>query len=70
MISSEVVVADNWTPDWPPRAARETPAAVLMEPLEIGANADVEYEHDIRKRADKAHCDRFMVFGKTVEVFL
>ena len=45
MISSDVVVADNWAP--PPLVAREIPAAVLKAPLETGANADVEYEHDI-----------------------
>ena len=59
MISSDVVVADSWAP--PPLVERENPAALLMAPLvEMGANADVEYEHDMRKRADRAHCDRFM----------
>ena len=55
-MSSDVVVADNWTPDWP-----EIPAEVLMAPLDTGANADAEYEHDMRKRADRAHCDIFIM---------
>ena len=57
MISSDVVVADNW----PPLTAREIPAVVLMAPLDTGANADVENEHDTRKRAVRAHCDMFIV---------
>lgn len=32
-----------------------------MAPLDTGANADAEYEHDTRKRAERAHLDMFIV---------
>jgi hypothetical protein len=39
-------------------------AAVLLiaPPLEAGAKADVEYEFDMRKSADRVNSDIFMVF--------
>ena len=66
MMSSDVVVDISWESDWLSRAVNEeipVLVAVVAVPLDAGANADMEYEHDKTNRADRVACDIFIVFS-------